>query len=155
NGAPIDLDYARVWEAVADRLDDAPDRVGEWYTLVREARGLPTDTVQLRLPTDAQDEWPFRVELLTLDSLFAADEYQRPVNWPFVRREAARFDPSLVGTIDVAQRSPQQFAILDGQQRSQIVRLVGKQTIWCSIYLGLDLASEARFFLHKNRDRRA
>jgi hypothetical protein len=44
--------------------------------------------------------------------------------------------------------------VLDGQQRVEIVRLVGKQSIWCSIYVGLDVASEARFFLRKNRDRK-
>ena len=101
-----------------------------------------------------EGEWPFRVELLPLTALLIDPEYQRPVGWSFVRKEAARFDPALVGTIDVAQRSPSQFAILDGQQRSEIVRLVGKETIWASIYTGLDLASEARFFLHKNRDRK-
>lgn len=153
NGAWVEPEYAAVWEMVAARLEHAPDVVGEWYNLVREARGLPSDSVEVRIPKDSEDDWPFRVGLLSLDSLLV-DTYQRPVAWPFVRREAARFDPSLVGTIDVAQRSPSQYAILDGQQRSQIVRLVGKGTIWASIYVGLDLASEARFFLHKNRDRK-
>lgn len=154
HSAWVEDDYRVIWEALASRLESAPDHVGEWYTLVREARGLPADTVQLRLPKGTEDDWPFRVELLPLDALFVDMAYQRPVAWPFVRREAARFDPSLVGTIDVAQRSPSSFAILDGQQRMQIVRLVGKQTIFASIYVGLDLPSEARFFLHKNRDRK-
>ena len=111
----------------------------EIRSLLREARGLPADTVELRLPADAVDEWPFRVELLPLDALLVDDTYQRPVSWLFVRNEAARFDASLVGTIDVAQRSPSQFAILDGQQRSQIVRLVGKRTIWASVRYGTRL----------------
>jgi hypothetical protein len=153
-GTPIDSDYARIWELIATQLETAPDSIGEWYTLVRDAKGLPTDKVQVRLPKDAQDDWPFRVELLPLDSLLIDDAYQRPVSWAFVRREAARFDPTLVGTIDVAQRSPGTFAILDGQQRREIVRLVGKQTIFASVYIGLDRASEARHFLHKNRDRK-
>lgn len=155
NGAWVDADYAVIWDDLIDRLERAPDSIGEWYSLVREAKGLPLDNVEVRLPKGSEDDWPFRVELLPLDALLADREsYQRPVSWPFVRKEAARFDPSLVGTIDVAQRSPSVFAIVDGQQRSEIVRLVGKQTIWCSIYAGLDVESEARMFLRKNRDRK-
>ena len=140
---------------MADRLDRAPNLVGEWFSLVREARGLPGDTVEFRLPKGAQDDWPFDQKLLPLDVLFADSSYQRPVNWPFVRKESARFDPTLVGAIDVAQRSPSSYAILDGQQRMQMVRMVGKGTVWASVYVGLDLPSEARFFLHKNRDRKS
>ena len=153
HGDWVEPRYQEDWRLVIDRLTAAPDAGGEWYSLIREARGLPSDTVQLRMPEG--EEWPFRVELLPLDALLVDEAYQRPVSWPFVRREAARFDHSLVGTIDVAQRSPSTFAILDGQQRSQIVRLVGKGSIWCSIYVGLDLQSEARFFLLKNRDRKS
>jgi uncharacterized protein DUF6551 len=153
-GEVIVEEYERVWIALLDRLERAPDKTGEWYTLVRQAKRLPDDTVRTRLPKNAQDDWPFRVELLPLDALLIDEAYQRPVGWAFVRREAARFDPTLVGTIDVAQRSPSTFAVLDGQQRREIVRLAGKQTIWASVYVGLDLASEARFFLHKNRDRK-
>jgi len=155
NGAPVDSEYHALWVKLVEHLENAPDPMGEWYTLVRESRGLPSDTVEVRLPQGSEDEWPFRVELIPLSSLLVdRDAYQRPVSWPFVRREASRFDPSLVGTIDVAQRSPSSFAILDGQQRSEIVRLVGKQSIWASIYVGLDVQSEARFFLRKNRDRK-
>jgi hypothetical protein len=146
--------YGEVWDAMLDRLERAPDVVGEWFNLIREAKGLPADHVEVKLPKGAQDDWPFDVKLLPLEALFADDQYQRPVNWPFVRKEAARFDPSLVGTIDVAQRGPSQFAILDGQQRREIVRMAGKTSIFASVYVGLDLASEARFFLHKNRDRK-
>lgn len=155
HGAPVNAEYGAIWVKLLEHLERAPDPVGEWYNLVREGRGLPSDTVDVRLPKDNEDEWPFRVELLPLESLVVdRDHYQRPVSWPFVRREASRFDPSLVGTIDVAQRSPSSFAILDGQQRSEIVRLVGKSTIWASVYIGLDVQSEARFFLRKNRDRK-
>jgi hypothetical protein len=155
NGGWVEPEYAAIWETLIARLEDAPNAVGEWFTLVREARGLPADTVSVRLPKDSESDWPFRVELLPLDALLVDESYQRPVDWPFVRKEAARFDSSLVGTIDVAQRSPSSFAILDGQQRSQIVRLVGKSSIYCSIYVGLDAESEARYFLHKNANRKS
>jgi hypothetical protein len=155
NSAWVEPEYSAVWDHVIGHLEAAPDPVGEWFNLVREARGLPSDTVEVRLPKGAESDWPFRVELIPLAALLVDESYQRPVDWPFVRKESARYDASLVGTIDVAQRSPSQFAILDGQQRSQIVRLVGKSTIWASIYVGLDPASEARFFLHKNANRKS
>jgi hypothetical protein len=154
NGAWVDERYRDVWIMVAERLERVSDPVGEWFSLVRDAKGLPASTVQFRLPQGSQDEWPFRVELLPLESLLVDESYQRPPSWPFVRREAARYDPTLVGTVDVAQRSPSLYAILDGQQRVEIVRLVGKGTVWASIYQGLDLQSEARFFLHKNSNRK-
>lgn len=144
--------YQEVFNGICERLELAPDTAGEWYVLLREAKGLDVDRVHVRTPE--KGEWPFEVKLLPLETLTVDESYQRPVGWPFVRREAARFDPSLVGTIDVAQRSPSRFAILDGQQRTEIVRLIGVSSIWASVYVGLDHASEARFFLHKNRDRK-
>ena len=107
-------------------------------------------------PADAELDWPYTVELLPFDRLLVDWGYQRPVKWTFVRKEASRFDPTLVGTIDVAERHRgEQFAILDGQQRVEICKLVEKTTIWASVYRGLDTASEARFFLKKNKDRNA
>jgi hypothetical protein len=154
HGAWTEAKYRDIWMLVAERLEGSSDPVGEWYNLLRDAKGLPATSVRFRLPSDAKDEWPFRVELLPIDALLADPIYQRPPSWGFVRKEAARYDPTLVGTIDVAQRGPSRFAILDGQQRTEIVRLVGKRTIWASIYVGLDLQSEARFFLHKNANRK-
>lgn len=145
--------YQVLWDSLSEQLEQADDAIDEWYALVRRAKGLPEDTVVVREPVEG--DWPFRVELLPLEALMIDHDYQRPPSWTFVRREAARFDPSLVGTIDVAERRKGAvFAILDGQQRTEIVRLVGKRTIWASIYSGLDKASEARFFLHKNKDRK-
>lgn len=152
SGSWVERRYQRVWNALVDKIEHAADPQGEWYSLVRIARGLPDDAVSVR---KVEDDWPFRVELIPLDRLFVADEYQRPVPWPFVRKLAQSFDESLVGTIDVAQRSPSRFAVLDGQTRAATCRLVGKTTIHCSIYAGLSLEDEARFFLKKNRDRRA
>src|SRR5262252_3358467 len=50
HGAWVEAIYRATWVDVIGRLEAVPDPVGEWYTLVREARGLPSDTVQLRLP---------------------------------------------------------------------------------------------------------
>lgn len=152
-GGWVEARYQKVWYALAEQIERATDPVGEWYGLVRKARGLPDDVVDVTKPT--QGDWPFAVELIPLEYLLVDHDYQRPPNWGWVRKTAATYDESLVGTIDVARRSPSRFAILDGQGRYEATKLVGKKTIWASVYAGLDRQSEARFFLHKNRDRKA
>ena len=153
DGAWVDSRYQDIWNALAEQIENAVEPVGEWYSLVRAARGLPDDVVDVKKP--AQGDWPFTVELIPAEYLMVDHDYQRPVPWDFVRKMAATYDESLVGTIDVARRSPSRFAILDGQLRYEATKLVGKKTIWASVYAGLDLQSEARFFLHKNKDRKA
>jgi hypothetical protein len=153
DGGWVEARYQEVWNRLAERLENAVEPVGEWYSLVRAARGLPDDVVDVKKP--ARGDWPFTVELIPHEYLVVDHTYQRPVPWEFVRKVAATYDESLVGTIDVARRAPSRFAILDGQLRYEATKLVGKKTIWASVYAGLNLQSEARFFLHKNRDRKA
>lgn len=147
--------YQEIWNELAERLEKADgDRSEAWFALVREARGLEDEYIHVGKPVEG--DWPFRVELLPVEAFLVDHAYQRPPDWFFIRRNAAKFDESLVGTIDVAdRRGGAVFAILDGQQRYEMCRLVGKGTIWASIYSGLDRASEARFFLHKNKDKKA
>jgi uncharacterized protein DUF6551 len=153
NGGWVETRYQRVWNELAQRLEQAEDLHETWFALVRQSRGIREDAVQVRKPVEG--DWPFRVELLPIEALLVDHDFQRPADWYFVRREAARFDSSLVGTIDVSERRKGAvYSILDGQQRMEICKLVGLETIYCSIYSGLDKASEARFFLHKNKDRK-
>jgi hypothetical protein len=157
-GHYVDPKYQGLWNELAQRLEDADDRQEYWFTLVRRARGLPEQIVVAKdqKGTLAEADWPFEMQLLPIGSLFADHAYQRPPDWPFIRRSAAVFDERLVGAIDVAERKRrEQFAILDGQQRYEMMRLVGKTTVWASVYKGFDLKEEARFFLHKNRDKKA
>jgi hypothetical protein len=143
-----------IWEQIVERLEKADDIHEEWFSMVRQARGLDREVVNVKKPVEG--DWPFRVELISFDALIVDHDYQRPVAWPFVRKTAASYDESLVGTIDVSERRHgAMYAILDGQLRFEASRLVGKNTIWCSVYSGLDKASEARFFLHKNKDKKA
>lgn len=108
----------------------------------------------------AHAEWPFVVGLVPLVNLLIDDTYQRPPHHEFVAREAARFDPTLVGSIDVSERKAKgqgkgMYAILDGQQRYLMMQLVGKTACYCSIYTGMSIADEAGFFFRKNKDRMA
>src|SRR4029077_1167046 len=141
---------------LASELETAgPDYVNHFLTLVRRARGLPESIVVTKPRLTKKDEWPFEVWQLEVDALIVDHDYQRPVSWPFVRRIAQSFDETLVGTIDVAERHADVvYAILDGQLRFEAMKLVGKTTVWASVYKGLSKQAEARFFIHKNRDKK-
>ena len=115
----------------------------------------------------ARAEWPFEVGLVPLANLLIDDTYQRPPHHEFIAREAQRFDPTLVGTLDVSHRHGKgvdrdkaraargTYAILDGQQRYLMMQMVGKTACYCSIYTGMSIADEAGFFYKKNKDRNA
>lgn len=103
---------------------------------------------------DWEDEWPFTVERIGLHLLFPDKRYQRDVIDGFVAAKALVFDPTLVGTLDVAAREDGRYAILDGLQRRSICEKVGKKTSWCSVYRDMTIADEAQHFADKNAERR-
>jgi hypothetical protein len=73
-----------------------------------------------------------------------------------VRKTAAVFDATLVGALDVSVHSHgASFAIMDGQGRTEAMKLVGKTQAYAALYEGLDQQAEALFFLHKNSNRKA
>lgn len=101
-----------------------------------------------------QREWPFTIELLPLGWLFADERYQREPIEPFIEARVEHFDATLVGTLDVSRREADSFAIMDGLQRSEIIKRVDKRAVWCTVYSGMSLKDEAEFFYSKNRERR-
>jgi len=136
-------------ELVSNEIEGSDDPRGRFFELLREATGAGLTPI---LP--GQD-WPFTVELIELTGLFADDAYQRPVDENFVRELVLKFDERLVGTIDVSQRKGRKsMAMMDGRQRHAACGAIGKTAMWCNVYTGLSLADEARFFHHKNRDRK-
>jgi hypothetical protein len=138
---------------LVERLEQADSARAEWFMLLRETLGL--DQPQLA----GGKEWPFTVKLIPLEKVFSHyvedGGYQRPVQENFVRDLVLKFDERLVGTIDVSERKGEGFAVIDGQQRSEAMRRVGKENCYASVYEGLSLADEATLFFHKNRDRKA
>jgi hypothetical protein len=102
----------------------------------------------------AGEEWPYTVALIPLKYLFVDERYQRPRQEAFISKMAERFDPTLVGVIDVAQRG-ERFAILDGRQRLGMMEIVGKTAAWCAVYESMSLRDEAEFFWKKNSDRKS
>ena len=150
--------YQEVWNTLADHLDEARDPVEELFRLIRIGKGLPEHVaIAPRIkPMGGNAEWPYVVELIPLDRIIVDHNYQRPVDWPWVRKTAAVYDDTLVGSIDVSDRAHgAAYAVMDGQGRYEVLKMVGKRTVFASIYTGLDIESEARFFLHKNQDRKA
>ena len=135
-----------------EKLEKAPDARAEWFMLLRETLGLDQPTLT------GGREWPFTVKLVPLEKVFSHwvedGGYQRPVEENFVRDLTLRFDERLVGTIDVSERGDGRYAVIDGQQRSEAMKRVGKTSCYCSVYEGLTVPQEATLFFHKNRDRR-
>ena len=154
NMAPIEERSEKIWQELIRRLNDAESASSEYFTLLRKARNIPDPATllpsQLQFPSG---EWPYAVQLVSLEKLFIDHAYQRPQLWAFVRKTAQIFDPTLVGAIDVSDRGGR-YAIMDGQQRFEMMRLVGKTNCWAAVYVGLDKKTEAWFFIHKNKDRK-
>jgi hypothetical protein len=99
-------------------------------------------------------EWPFIVEQADLSELFADIRYQRPPQELFIDKMVNSFDETLVGVLDVSERRNGMYAILDGLQRFEAMKKVGKTTCFVAVYEGMRLAEEAMFFYRKNKDRR-
>ena len=153
----IEPNYREVWDDLCGRLEAASDPIAEFFVLLRRAKGLPETVTGVVTKAKMQPgDWPFRVELIDLSRCLVDHSYQRPVDWLWVRKTAASFDPTLVGTLDVSERAHgASFAIMDGQGRSEAMKLVGKERVYAAIYSGFDVQAEAMFFLHKNSDRKA
>lgn len=141
--------------AVLDALDEfvtelreSPDPRARFFESLREASGL------LGVPIESETGWPFRVELVSMEALFADDTYQRPLDDNFIRKTVLAYEEPLVGVIDVADVGNGRYAIMDGRQRHGASALVGKAAMWAAIYENLTIADQARFFHHKNRDRK-
>lgn len=157
-GQWIEPNYQELWNDLAARLEAAgKDLVPEFFRLLRRSKGLPEEVGIVTNKAKLQPgDWPFRVELLDLSFCHVDHSYQRPVDWLWVRKTAAVFDATLVGTLDVSERRHgASFAIMDGQGRTEAMKLVGKTQAYAAIYEGLDVQAEALFFLHKNSNRKA
>ena len=102
-----------------------------------------------------ENEWPFTVQLIPRKKLFADGTYQRPPQQAFIDRLVRNFDPTVVGTLDVSARPHGQFAILDGQQRNEVLGKVAYVHVWCAVYENMKVADEARFFYKRNKDRKS
>lgn len=88
--------------------------------------------------------WPYRFEVVPLKHLFI-DAYQRPLT-SFVEEIERDYNPALVGTLCVSERSKTKFAVIDGQTRAEGMRRLGESAAPCLVYHGLKPEQEAELF---------
>lgn len=101
--------------------------------------------------------WPYRFALIELDELFVDEAYQRPLS-NFSKRIEEDYDPAMVGTLIVSDRSksrkPPFFAVIDGQTRMVGMRRRGEPLAPCLVYEGLTRKQEAELFARLQTERR-
>lgn len=95
---------------------------------------------------------PYRFAILPLKQMIV-DAYQRPLT-TFVERIEQNYDPALVGTLCVSERSKSRYALIDGQTRAEGMKRVGETEAPCIVYEKLTLAEEARLFAKFQTERR-
>jgi hypothetical protein len=97
--------------------------------------------------------WPYRFELVPLGDLTVDSGYQRPLT-PFWVEVRDNFDPALVGTLIVSERTNGIKSVIDGQTRLKAMGDVGVPAAPCLIYTGLTRGQEAELFAALQRQRR-
>lgn len=101
----------------------------------------------------ARAAWPYRFEMVPIESLFVDSEYQRPLT-SFVDEVARRYDPALIGTLIVSEREGGFMAVIDGQTRMEGMRANDEPAAPCLVYHGLSRGQEARLFADLQTKRR-
>jgi Family of unknown function (DUF6551) len=105
-----------------------------------------------RANANGHGELPYRFAIVPLKEMIV-DAYQRPLS-TFVDRIADHFDPALVGTLCVSERSATKYALIDGQTRAEGMKRVGLAVAPCIVYEGLTRAQEAALFSKFQTERR-
>lgn len=98
------------------------------------------------------DALPYRFEIVPLKHM-VVDAYQRPLT-TFVDKIEQNFDPALVGTLCLSQRSKTKFAVIDGQTRAEGMRRVGLTRAPAIVYENLTREQEAALFAKFQTERR-
>jgi hypothetical protein len=95
---------------------------------------------------------PYRFAVVPLKHMMV-DVYQRPLT-SFVDKIERDFDPALVGTLAVSERSKTRYALIDGQTRAEGMKRVGLQEAPCIVYEHLTPQQEAALFAKFQTQRR-
>lgn len=114
------------------------------------AQAAPPPTLS---PEDLLKSWPYRFAIVPIDELLVDPTYQRPLT-SFWREVSDDFNPALVGTLIVSERSNGTKSIIDGQTRWEAMRARGMPGAPCLIYEGLSRAQEADLFADLQTRRR-
>lgn len=100
-------------------------------------------------------DWPFEIKLVPVKSMLVDHSYQRPKEDEFVAKMANAFDPRAVGTLIGAARVGGKVAIIEGQQRFEVLKKVGVDKAYCCVLKGMTIADEAEMFYRINKDRKS
>lgn len=92
--------------------------------------------------------------VLAINQLKVRPEYQRTLNDKRVLRMAAKFDPILVGNLEVAYDGTD-YWVIDGQHRLAAMQLAGITAVDARVHEHLTLAQEADLFARLNTERKA
>jgi hypothetical protein len=95
---------------------------------------------------------PYRFQIVELKHMIV-DAYQRPLT-SFVEKIENDYNPALIGTLCVSERSKTRFALIDGQTRAEGMKRVGETDAPCIVYEGLTLQQEAELFAKFQTERR-
>lgn len=97
------------------------------------------------------------VTALAAAKLFVDHSYQRTLDHRRVDKMVAEYDPTLLGVLEVSDRSNNQFAILEGQHRWAAATLAEGPGVHlvCQVHRGLSVEDEARQFYDMDVRRRA
>lgn len=98
-------------------------------------------------------EWPYRFEVVDVQELQIDADYQRPLT-SFWKTVFDDFNPALVGTLVVSERSNGRKLVIDGQTRMTAMREAGHTHVPCLIFSGLSKAQEAQLFSDLQTKRR-
>lgn len=101
----------------------------------------------------AKKKWPYRFEVVPVESLLVDDRYQRPLT-SFVDEVTRDYNPALIGTLIVSERDNGHLAVIDGQTRLEGMRRNGEEGAPCLVYHGLSHEQEAELFADLQTKRR-
>lgn len=102
--------------------------------------------------SNGKHEWPYRFDVVPLKNLIV-DAYQRELT-SFVDKIEREFDPALLGTLCLSERSKTKLAVIDGQTRAEGMRRNGLTHAPALVYEGLSRAQEAALFAKFQTERR-
>lgn len=99
---------------------------------------------------------PAYIDVVPASRMFVDRAYQRPLDDLRVALLVDKFDPTMLGVIEVSARDDGRFAIVDGQHRWALVKEVrgADAPVVCNVHRGLTVADEARLFYEIDRGRR-
>jgi len=104
------------------------------------------------MPADNNGHWPYRFQIVALKQMIV-DAYQRPLT-TFVEKIAHDYQPALIGTLCLSERSKTKFALIDGQTRAEAMKRKGETEAPCIVYHSLTLEQEAELFAKFQTERR-